>query len=334
MAMVLAVIAGFALCAAIVVLAGVRLSKYGDAIAEKTGLGGMWVGVLMLSVITSLPELVSGMSAVLVFDAPDIAVGDIAGSCLFNLAILAALDFREQQPLSARIHQGHVLVAGFGLVQLGLAALAMLAGRDAPAIGWIGLQSVAFLVIHVLAIRMMFAAERTRLGSAEPVLGDRHYEHLSMVQVGRRFAASAAVLTGAAVFLPGLAERLAEATGMSDSFVGSLFLAAATSMPEVVVSTAAARIGAIDMAVANLFGSNVFNIAVLGLDDVLYVRGPILAVVSDAHLVTLVSAMLMTAIAVIGVTYRAQRKYWRLSWDALAMLAVYAGGLGLLWWRS
>lgn len=159
-----AVLVWFCAASAVVLITGIRLSRYGDVIAEKTGLGGMWIGVLLMSAVTSLPELVSGASAVVWFDAPDIAVGDIVGSCLFNLAILAVLDFREPVPLSVRIHQGHVLVAAFGLVQLGLVALAILAGQALPSVGWIGASSFLFLGIHALAMRMMFTADRPRPG--------------------------------------------------------------------------------------------------------------------------------------------------------------------------
>lgn len=147
----------FAVCGALVLASGIRLSRYGDVIAEKTGLGGMWVGVLLMSAVTSLPELVSGASAVTLVGAPEIAVGDIAGSCMFNLAILAFLDFRQPVPLSARIHQGHVLVAAFGLLQLGVAALAIATGTRGMALGWIGVESVLFLLIDVLAMRMIVA---------------------------------------------------------------------------------------------------------------------------------------------------------------------------------
>ena len=101
-------------------------------------------------------------------------------------------------------------------------------------------------------------------------------------------------------------------------------------MPEVVVSVAAARIGAMDMAVGNLFGSNLFNVAVLGFDDAIYTRGSVLAAVSPVHLVSLTTAMMMTAIAIVGVTYRASRKRYRLSWDAVAILAMYVIGVLLL----
>lgn len=82
----------FVLCAGLIGFPGVRLSRYGDAIAALTGLSRNWVGLILLATVTSLPELVTGLSAVTVAAAPDIAVGDVLGSCVFNLMILALID--------------------------------------------------------------------------------------------------------------------------------------------------------------------------------------------------------------------------------------------------
>jgi cation:H+ antiporter len=324
-------LAGFVGCTALILLSGVRLSRYGDIIAKKTGLGGTWIGVVLLAAVTSLPELITGASAIAIFEANDIAAGDAIGSCMFNLVILAFLDFRHPAPLSASIHQGHVLAAAFGLVQLGLAGLAVLAGPSGPVVGWIGVQSVLFLGVYVFAVRTIFVYERRRHAElAEELTGEIRYGGVTLRRAAALYAANAAVLVVAAAVLPGVGERLAAETGLNRSFVGSLFVAASTSMPEVVVSVAAARMGAIDMAAGNLFGSNLFNVAVLGIDDVIYTGGSFLAVVSRQHLVTLTSASVMTAIAIIGLTYRAQKKRFRLSWDAIAIVAVYLTGTLLL----
>jgi cation:H+ antiporter len=325
-----AVVALFVVCTAVILFTGFRLSRYGDAIADATGWGGTWIGLILLSTVTSLPELVTGVSAIVVVDVPDIAVGGVIGSCMFNLVILAVLDAPHPDPLSARIHQGHVLSAGLGTIQMGLAGLALVAGPAVPTMGWISLPSLTFLVIYVLAVRTVFRFERAR---AEKVT-----EALAATDDGRRslrasvlgFSLAATGLVLAATALPFAAERLAAASGLEQSFVGSLFVATSTSLPEVAVSIAAVRIGAVDMAAANLFGSNLFNIAVLGLDDVLYTRGPLLADVSPDHLVALLAAIIMTAIAIVGLTLRVRRKRFRLSWDAIAVVAVYVIGLTIL----
>ncbi|MEZ5317695.1 MAG: hypothetical protein R2752_09870 [Vicinamibacterales bacterium] len=322
----------FVLASAVILLAGVRLARYGDVIAEKTGLGGTWMGLVVMAAVTSLPELVTGTSAILVVQVPEVAAGDAIGSCMFNLVILAFLDFRNPKPLSATIHQGHVLAAGFGLVQLGLAALGIVAGARMPVIGWIGLPSLVFLAIYAFATRLIFIYERARLSAlAEELTGDIRYADMTLRYAIGMYVAAAALLVVAAAYLPAAASNLAAATGLGQSFVGSLFVAAATSMPEVVVSIAAARLGALDMAAGNLFGSNLFNIAVLGLDDVLYWRGGLLADISPVHLVSLIAAMVMTAIAVIGLTYRAQHKRFRLSWDSIGIVGVYLAAVVLLW---
>lgn len=331
MSAILLVSGQFVLCSALILWSGVRVSRYGDVIAEKTGLGGTWIGLILLATVTSLPEMATGASAVLVFDVPDIAAGDAIGSCMVNLVILAMLDIRHPVPLTARIHQGHVLSAGFGIVQLGLAGLAMLAGAYAPMVGWFGLHSLVFVAIYLLAVRTLFTFERSRLLEvAEQLTGDSRYQDISLRRAVVLCAVGAAVLVASASLLPALAERLATLSGLEHSFVGTLFVAVSTSLPEIVVSGAAVRIGAVDMAAANLFGSNLFNIAVLGVDDMLYTEGSMLTVVSSTHMIGITTAMLMTAVSIIGVTYRARRKRYRLSWDAMALVVIYLLALVLL----
>jgi cation:H+ antiporter len=107
----------FALVTGVIFFAGANLSKYGDMIAEKTGLGRTWVGVILTASVTSLPELVTGVSSVAAFNLPGIALGDVFGSCMFNLLILAGLDVMSRsKPISAKAHQGHVLAASVFLM--------------------------------------------------------------------------------------------------------------------------------------------------------------------------------------------------------------------------
>jgi cation:H+ antiporter len=330
---ILQVVVPFVLASAVILFSGVRLARYGDVIATRTGLGGTWMGLVVMAAVTSLPELITGASAIVIVDVPEVAAGDAIGSCMFNLLILALLDFRHPGPLSASMHQGHVLAAGFGLVQLGLAALAVAAGPHAPAVGWVALHSLIFLLVYGFATQLIFSYERRRLLDLASEIGggEARAGEMTLRAAITRYVAVATLLVAAAAYLPASAEQLAALTGMGQGFVGSLFVAAATSLPEIVVSIAAFRMGAIDMAAANLFGSNIFNIAVLGVDDLLYTRGALLAGISPVHLVSLLAALVMTAITVIGLTYRAQRKRFRLSWDSIAIVSVYVIGITLLW---
>ena len=102
-------IAGFLACAVIIIYSGSKLSFYGDKIANLTGLGKAWIGLILMAAVTSLPELITGISSVVIVDAPNLAAGDIFGSCMFNLLILSVLVFLNHmsQPPAVRSHRGH-----------------------------------------------------------------------------------------------------------------------------------------------------------------------------------------------------------------------------------
>jgi len=315
----------FAAVTAVILYAGAKLSVYGDVIAERTGLGRTWVGVVMMASVTSLPELITGASSVVVFDLPNIAIGNVLGACMFNLLIIALLDgVSGPTPISAKAHQGQVLTAAFGMLMLGITAIGVATSRQLPAVGWIGVYSVAFLLIYAIAMRMVFLFERKRIAelfhqSAEAV----RYENITLKKALAYYALNAVLVIAAAAYLPRLADEIALVTGLGRTFVGSIFVAIVTTLPELAVSIAAVRIDASDLMFGNLLGSNLFNICILALDDLLYVKGPILAEAATAHLVMANAAMAMTAIAIIGLTYRVTKKRWLFAWDSWSLLAVY-----------
>ncbi len=316
----------FSACTAVILFAGTKLSKYGDIIAEKTGLGRTWIGVVLMASVTSLPELITGVSSVTLFDLPNIAVGDVLGSCMFNVLIIALLDFRiGAAPISSQAHQGQVLTAAYGILLLGLVSIAFATSAKIPIVGWIGLYSVFFILIYLGAMRMVFRYEKRRLAEAVRPAGElTQYDHVSSRKAYTMYGLNAVLVIGAAMWLPYFGDKIADMTGLGRTFVGSVFIALSTSLPEMVVSFAALRMGAVDLAMGNLFGSNLFNIGILAVDDVLYTKGPLLSHITDNHAVTISAAMVMTAIAIIGLTYRAGKKRFIFAWDSVAIMAVYA----------
>jgi cation:H+ antiporter len=320
-------------CAGIILVSGTYLSKYGDIIAEKTGLGRTWIGIILMASVTSLPELVTGISSVALFDLPDIAAGNILGACMLNLLMIPVLDLiGGSAPLSTRIHHGHVLTAGFGILMLGLVSLSVVLGKGFLSIGWIGANSLICIGVYLLAMRMIFVFEKRRIVEFVKELAEEaQYRHVSARKAYVIFGVNALFIVGAALYLPHLGDAIAARTGLGQTFVGSVFIALSTTLPELVVSVSALTIGAADMAVGNLFGSNVFNIFVLAIDDLFYTAGPLLAHVSESHIISSVSAMLAFSIAVIGLTYRSERKPAFLAWDSLAIVAVYVFNLSVLY---
>jgi len=119
---------------------------------------------------------------------------------------------------------------------------------------------------------------------------------------------------------------------LGQSFFGTLFIAASTSLPEVVVSIAAVRLGTIDLAIGNIFGSNIFNIAILALDDILYTKGPIFQFTSPNHIVPVLGTIIITAIGIIGIVFK-QEKKWKLAIDTALIVVVYGLMMGLLYYK-
>jgi len=323
----------FVACTGIILVSGTYLSKYGDVIAEKTGLGRTWVGVVLMASVTSLPELVTGISSVAIFDVPDIALGDVLGSCMFNILILALLDFMgDSAPISTKAHQGQVLTAAFGILMLGLVNVSIFTAAQVPSVGWIGVYSIVFAAVYLLAMRAVFFYEKKRIAELVDVVAEAiRYEKISKTKAYRMYGLNSLLTIGAATYLPDIGNRIAETTGLGQTFVGNIFIALSTSLPEVVVSIAALKIGAVDMAFGNIFGSNLFNIVILAIDDILYTKGPLLAYISANHLVSSSAAIAMTAVAAIALTYRASKKWFFFAWDSLAILAVYVFALSVLY---
>lgn len=322
----------FFACTAVIVFAGTNLSRYADIIAEQTGLGRTFIGVVLMASVTSLPELITGITSVTVYDLPNIAAGDVLGSCMFNILILALLDAMSGvTPLSTRAHQGQILSGAFGILLMGLAGLGIAAKDGFPAIGWIGSYSVMLLLVYLLAMRIVFLYEKSRIAQmAHELTAVLHPEGTARRNAYIMYGLNAILVAGAATWLPSIGERLAAATGLGGTFVGSVLIALSTSLPEVVVSVAGIRTGAVDLVIGNLFGSNLFNIGVLAIDDILYTRGPLLSYITGNHVVTVCSAMTMTAIAVIGLIYRSGRKVMLFAWDSAGILLVYSLALLLL----
>jgi cation:H+ antiporter len=323
----------FIACTGIILISGTYLSKYGDIIAEKTGLGRTWIGVVLMASVTSLPELVTGISSVAVFDLPEIAVGNILGACMLNLLMIPVLDvIGGSAPISTRVHQGHILTAGFGILLLGLVGLSMILGKSLLAIGWIGINSFFFISIYLVAMRMVFVYEKRRIAEFVKEMAEEvQYRHVSKSRAYALFGLNALLIIAAAIYLPHIGEEIAARTGLGQTFVGSVLIAISTTLPELVVSISALMIGAADMAVGNLFGSTVFNIFVLAVDDFFFTAGPLLAHVSENHLVSTVSAIIALAIAVIGLIYRADKKLLFFAWDSFGILAVYVFALFFLY---
>ena len=154
----------FLLCLAIILFSGTKLVRYGDAIAEKTGLGGIWIGLVLLAAISSAPEVVIGVSSAALVGVPDLALGTLFGSCLFNLAILALLDILyHPTPILNKVSLRHIALAGLGILLIAIAAGSIFVSERFPelVLGWVGIPSIIILILYLAGVWGIFRFERS-----------------------------------------------------------------------------------------------------------------------------------------------------------------------------
>jgi cation:H+ antiporter len=315
---------------AVLVLAAVKLAQYGDVIAVRTRLGGMLIGALLLAGATSLPELLTTVNS-LDQGVPGLAAGNLLGSNMFNMLLLAVLDLLYQRArILRRVAMTHALTAALASAMIGMAVFFILA--DIPLkIGWVGLDSLALIAVYLGGIRLIQQSGQASATTVElPV--DESIMSLGRAALG--FAAATAVLVVVTPWLVRSSAEIAAITGLGTGFVGTTLLATVTSLPEMVAVIAAARLGAFDMAVGNLFGSNVFNMFTLGVSDLFYTQGRFLGVIDPSFALVGMLGLMLTILALIGNIARVERRLVYVEGDALLILLIYFGGMYFLYVRG
>lgn len=311
----------FILCSLAVVLAGMKLARYGDVIGKKSGIGQGWIGLLFLATITSIPELTTTITGAAI-DVPDIAVGNALGSNIFNLAIIAVIDIllMGRGSFLGKVKSYHIISGGFVVLLTVLVIFGISVFPEALIVG-ISPISLLILALYLFSAFVLFRVERKQAAGEEQVgeaLG------LSKAIVG--FIGSAVVIIAAGIFLTYASKNIASNSALSGSMIGALFVAIVTSLPELSASIGALRIGGYDMIMGNLLGSNMFNMVTLFFADLAFHRGSIfagLAGEASDQLMVALFGIVMAVITIIGIAYRSNRKVLGMGIDAFFLSIAY-----------
>jgi cation:H+ antiporter len=324
---------GMGVASALVVWSGVKLVHCGDALGQRYKLSRTWIGVIVLAMITSLPELVVTLSAQLAVARPRLAMSNVCGSNLINLCIFAVIDFCEgPQAISGRVSRRLLKPAMMGLLCMGIAVVGFLL----PVVGrgqWVALLgwpvSVAILLV---CIYTMVRTQRGEEIPQEPAKVIGAADTVTGPGLGLRFAVNIGALVGGGIVLIVLADSLVErrlhlwgaSFVLGETVVGTIGLALVTSLPELVVGLAAVRIGALDMAVGNLLGSNIFNVMLLPLAHFVRPMQSFWSSGMRVHGMSLVTAMVLTCIVAAGIRRGSRTGIVRMGWDAI-LVAIIGG---------
>ncbi len=321
----------FVLSAIGIVFAGIRLAPYGEAIGRRTGIGQGWIGLLFLATLTSIPELTTTVSGASL-GVPNIALGNAFGSNLFNVVILAVMDILllGRGPFLLKVRGYHTLSGGVAVL---LTLFGVLGIVLAPRATFLGISPVSWLILigYVAGVFLLFHAERNETPGEKA----KPEGPLRAAIVG--FAICAAVIVVSGIFLIRASKEISLTSGLSASFMGAILVAIVTSLPELATSIGALRIGAYDMIVGNLLGSNMFNILTIFFADAAFRKGSIYASLGDGEtdqIVVAICSVLLTVVAMVSLGARSRRRILGIGADSVALLVFYFGATALIVFRG
>ncbi|MEW5921397.1 MAG: sodium:calcium antiporter [Bacillota bacterium] len=328
--------------ALLVIIAGTKLTRSADVLGRALGLGTGWAGVLLLPLATSLPELVTSLRAAIIH-APDLASGNLFGSNLFNITIIALVDLMQGKgSIFLHVKRGHALAASLGILLMFISGTGILFPFPFLWGSWIGLDTVLLMGGYLAAAMLLTAYEKHNNSflvkhnptcNGEKIVEKDNYLALTPPRWAFvHFIAAAAVILFAGVALTDAADIVAIETGLGRTFVGSIMLAVATSLPEVVTTTTAARLGRLDMAMGNIFGANMYNMFILSIIDICYLPGSLLQAISTKHLWTIAMGIILTSMAITGLVNRSRRSVGWLSLNSIFIVAGYLVAVAVLFY--
>jgi cation:H+ antiporter len=337
----------FAAAGVVVWRAGTRVASYADAIQKATGIGEALVGMLLLGFITALPELGVTATASHAGNAK-LAVNNLLGGMALNVAILATADAAiRREALTSAVATALPMTQGALLVlMLAIVGGATVVG-DRAVLG-IGLWSWLLLVVYVMSVvvvRRSRGHEGWVRNGSEPApsprgddappergtAGGARRQRGALAPLLGKTAMGAAAILGAGYAIARTGETLAEQTGLGQSFFGAVFLALSTSLPEISIVFSSVRRGNYAMAVSDIFGANLFGLALLFVVDAIYQGEPALAAAGRFATFAALLGIAVTALFIAGLLERRHIMVLRMGVDSLVVIGTYVAGLTVLY---
>lgn len=252
----------YALLVACVIFFSARLGYYVDLLDKKTTLASAFIGGVMLAAVTSLPEMFTSITSVATLGKPELVIGNVLGSDLFNTCVLGGVFLLWFKGLmQAKVTRSHLTTASCVLIAYGI-LLAAMAAQNSLLLYGVSLTSLLLFGLYVWSVRKM--SGDTDTADAEDV------SPLSLRQVVVRFVVYAVLLVGASILITYASDYLGSALGWGTTFAGAILLGIATSLPELISCFVLARIGNFNAMIGNIVGSNLFNFAIFLLADAVY----------------------------------------------------------------
>jgi cation:H+ antiporter len=331
-----AIAAAFVTAAAVIAVAGARLTRIADHLADATGLGEAIFGAVLLGGTTSLPGIVTSVSTA-AQGYPELSVANALGGIAAQTTFLAVADMAHRganlEHAAASVEN---LVQGALLSTLVAIPLLAMAGPDLTLLG-IHPASVVLVAAYVFGLKLVRDARSEPLWSPSQTprtkLDEPEYEDAEGSALRRlwlTFAGLGLTVAGAGYAVAETGIALADATGISQTIIGGLFTAVATSLPELVTAVAAVRQGALTLAVGGIIGGNAFDVLFVAFADVAYRPGSIYHAMTNDQVFVIALTLVLTGILLLGLLRRERTGIAGIGFESFLVIVLYLGAFALL----
>jgi cation:H+ antiporter len=278
-----------------------KASGYIDLLDKTTNISGAFLGGIMLSVVTSLPELFTGISSTVLLNDPGLCMGNILGSDLFNLAVLG-ICFLCTLSLSrgAKISNTHITVTLL-IVFIYVALLLNCFNIFNVQIFTFNITSVIIVILYVFAARLLAkdtGDKPTITDASQPITT------LSTTQIVVRFFLVSFGIIVLAILITYITDAIATEFNLAAGFAGALFLGVATSLPEVSSTIALFRLKNYNVAMGNIIGSNLLNLMILAIIDFIYLKPGVYDFSDPQTLALLICGTISTVLLFMALKWR------------------------------
>lgn len=323
----------FAAAGVVVWIGGSNLAHYVDRIGRRTGLGQAFLGVALLGISTSLPEIATTLTGSIIGNAP-LVTGNLFGGIAMQVALLAVVDaVVVRDSLTYAAPRPVLLFQGVMLLMLLSMAIVGVALREPVVFAGVGLTSVVVMVVYLLMVRATSDPkylprwQPTHVTHEEPSTNTDDGTRWSATRLYSRVAAACLTILLAGWLLASVGDAMATQTGLGSTFVGVVFVAISTSLPELSTTLTAARAGNYEMAISNILGTNCLSVALLLPADFAYSGGAILATSDDATVLAIAMGMVVTSVHLLGLLERRNRTVFGMGIDSVAIVVLYGVSL-------
>ena len=286
----------YLILATLVVILSIFLSKYVDALDKKTNLSGAFIGGVLLAAVTSLPEFITSLTAIFALNQPNLVQGNVFGSNIFNLTILAGcIILFSRKFKEAYLSKSHLLTSIFTIIIFIICLLGMKFNYSLN-LGFLNVSyaSIAILVLYIINI--------TKMNDSSSEGSDEEYNvNLTVKQIIFRFILCSILLVIFSMLLTKVTDKLNSELGLGATVGGAIFLGIATSLPELTSSFNLVRLGNFNASFGNVIGSNLFNFTILAIGDIFYSKGNIFSPDKQAN--NLIIWGIVATTIVIGTLY-------------------------------